>query len=71
MKGLDKESAVVLYAVCADYHSGQASRGYRLLCAAGRYLQRHWGIDRPLEFRVRPQTSGLYREIVNAYGDKL
>ena len=33
------EGATALYTFCTDYHSGQWSRGYRLLCRLGKRLK--------------------------------
>ena len=41
--------AYAIYRLCAENHSGQWSRGYRLLCRTGQYMRRRFGIARPLD----------------------
>lgn len=45
--------AAALYTFAAHYHSGQWSRGYRLLCAAERAWKRRAGIGPRLEWWER------------------
>ena len=40
---------LALYWFCAHYHSGQWSRGYRLLCRAGKRLREEYDITHPLD----------------------
>ncbi|HEY3376380.1 MAG TPA: hypothetical protein VGL77_02705 [Armatimonadota bacterium] len=54
-----------IYQLAMDYHSGQSSRGYRLLCRCQRYAARR-------ELTLRPnRQSTLYRVLVQTYLDKL
>lgn len=61
------ELVSTLYVLCADYHSGQWSRGYRILSRiTTRYNPRlsdsHWKEIRESE---------LYTTLAERYGDKL
>lgn len=63
----------VLYHLTADYHSGQWSRGYRLLCRCQRRLKRnqrfpsvYWEC---LSMGVEERR--LYDELATRYRDKL
>jgi hypothetical protein len=54
---------LALYQFCADYHSGQWSRGYRFLCVVGSKLKRrHIGGD---------YLSKPYRRNANDKGNRL
>jgi len=56
-----------LYTLAYEHHSGQWSRGYRLLCRVKRYAKRHQ-IDIDSETRT---SRRLYMKIAARYGDKL
>jgi hypothetical protein len=56
-----------LYHLASDWHSGQWSRGYRLLCGVYRYAQRH-GIDVQ---RTTRASRRLYRHLESRYSTKL
>jgi hypothetical protein len=64
-----------LYTFCSDYHSGQWSRGYRLLCRTAKAWKRHAGIDTRLEYwqcMVRMHDNPIAREyfrLVEAHGE--
>lgn len=47
---MNSATAAALYTFCAHYHSGQFSRGYRLLCAAARAWKRRTGIGPRLDY---------------------
>ena len=49
MKKLSKEYYFELAQFCMDYHSGQWSRGYRLLCRLGE--RRNWSSELSAELR--------------------
>lgn len=49
-----------------DYHSGQWSRGYRLMCRATRRLQKA-GLMRPLDCKLNAEQSPLYELISTKY----
>lgn len=64
-----------LYAFTAHCHSGQWSRGYRLLCRTGRAWTRHTGLPPRLDYwealiNNEPQSpvTVLYNELVAAHG---
>lgn len=62
------ELIAALYLVCSDYHSGQWSRGYRILSRITRqYKPRN--IDKRL--LAEPDIAELYRRIVENYANKL
>lgn len=48
---------------CADYHSGQWSRGYRILCRALRAI----GYPRPLDRALNEEGKEFYRELEKKY----
>ena len=54
-----------LYHLASDYHGGQWSRGYRLLCRTYSYARRH-GITL---YPYRPTRH--YRQLSARYGNKL
>jgi hypothetical protein len=59
---MTSEIAQALYDLARNYHSGQWSRGYRLMCAVQRHAMRH-GIrlhDRIIE-------SPLYLSLIERY----
>lgn len=56
-----------LYRLSSDWHSGQWSRGYRLLCRVYNYAQRH-GVD---VHRSTRASQRLYRQLESRYADKL
>ena len=73
-----------LYTFAAHYHSGQWSRGYRLLSRAGRAWKRTAGIeprldywerlverDRSQMFSNRSKVGQLYWYLVDEYGDSI
>jgi hypothetical protein len=41
---MNATTIAAVYTFAAHYHSGQGSRGYRLLCAAERAWKRHAGV---------------------------
>ena len=56
-----------IYELAYEYHSGQWSRGYRLLCYVQRYARKH-GIDLDRETRA---SRKLYRQLERHYAAKL
>jgi hypothetical protein len=65
---MDTIKLATIYQFCADYHSGQWSRGYRLLCIIGKKLRKR-GIARPID-QVRCDAN-LYNRLYLNYADKL
>lgn len=63
MKKLSKEHYLTLAIFCAHYHSGQWSRGYRLLSK----LNARWSSS--VESEV--QESEEYQWLVDNYGNKM
>jgi hypothetical protein len=63
MKKIRKEDYFTLAIFCAHYHSGQWSRGYRLLCK----LRAKWSSNDERE----AEEDGLYLYLVANYGDKI
>jgi hypothetical protein len=65
---LIKEYWIVLYVFCMDYHSGQWSRGYRLLSKLGsKYIGGHLGNGLIEECR----KCYIYKHFVTKYGNKV
>lgn len=66
-----------VYTMCAHYHSGQASRGYRLLCMAERAWERRAGIGVRLDYWERcvedpaSLVGAKYRQLTAMYGGDL
>lgn len=61
------------HAIChfaADYHSGQASRGYKLLCRAIRRANRQ-GCMRPLDVPMSETAYEIYAELEEKYTNKI
>jgi hypothetical protein len=56
-----------IYQLANEYHSGQWSRGYRLLCRVQQYARRH-GIDLDRETRA---SQKLYRQLAKRYATQL
>lgn len=65
MRKIHKEHYFELAQFCIDYHSGQWSRGYRLLCRLGE--RRNW--TPALEAELR--ESEIYMYLVEHYADKV
>lgn len=62
---------LVIARLCADYHSGMNSRGYRILSLAFRLLREHYKVTRPLDVRLSAEQRELYRKLAQRYGEKL
>lgn len=60
---------ILLY-FCNDYHSGQWSRGYKLMCKTQKALRRRNLIPIIHSDSLLRQTT-LYKELVEKYGDKI
>ena len=60
------EDLRALYWYCADYHSGQWSREYRLMCRIGRKLARRQIRD-PFQFPLHERATRLYAQLVEKY----
>jgi hypothetical protein len=54
---------------CNDYHSGQSSRGYKILCRAMKILRDEYGINRPIDFNINvmPAILRKYRQLEDNY----
>jgi hypothetical protein len=59
---------------CAEYHSGQWSRGYRILCAVKRRMRR-WGWQewerQALDIPLSVEGKRIYNRLVKRYGGKV
>jgi hypothetical protein len=66
-----KDFLIALYFVCADYHSGQWSKGYRLLCLAHLYCEKWYGFTPSLDDRLTENQKRLAVEIVRKYANVL
>ena len=72
---MNATTAAALYTFAAHYHSGQWSRGYRLLCSAERAWRRRAGIrprldywERVIESNPDAEISVKYRALVERHG---
>lgn len=66
------ENLLAIYQFCADYHSGQWSRGYRLLCATDKALRRKQiGGDYLSRGSRQYANRELYQYLKNNYSDKV
>jgi hypothetical protein len=64
---------VLIHAVlnfASDYHSGQWSRGYRLLCRSFEAARRY-GMHHPLDYGMTPKAQEVYNYLVRRYGDEV
>ena len=59
-----------LYVLCSLYHSGQSSRGYRILSRLTRAGYQPSPMLSDTSFESEEQER-IYRDLVNIYGDKL
>ncbi len=62
------ELVATLYILCSDYHSGQSSRGYRIL---SRIVTRYREVRITDSWAEEIRESPLYNELAFKYGDKL
>lgn len=66
-------SAKKLYAImyfCNTYHSGQWSRGYKLMCLAQKLLKRK-GLSTTISPRSWIYETETYKKLEDKYGDKI
>ena len=64
---------VMLHAIvnfAADYHSGQRSRGYRLLCRSLSACRRY-GMHRPLDYGMTDAARAIYDRLVKTYAEEM
>lgn len=64
------QTLLALVHVTHDWHSGQWSRGYRLLCLSQRALARR-SYNRPLDLTLGSRTREVYRHLAAYYGRAL
>ncbi len=62
--------SLVLYRLCADWHSGQSSRGYRLLCRLSKRLERH-GINPEFAWSLTRMELVKVSTLGRKWGEKL
>ena len=62
------ESLLALRAVCIDYHSGQGSRGYRLITILSRGIERRYKMDMHVDTGMIVKWGHFWEKY---YGDKL
>ena len=66
---------IALAGVCAEYHSGQWSRGYRLYCMADRWLRAHGTRPSPGagwdQFDDIPEVADYREAIIERFADSL
>lgn len=55
---------------CADYHSGQTSKGYKFLCRAKRKAWK-MGCKNPLDIQMSEDAQTIYDELVRKYENKV
>lgn len=75
---MNATTIAALYTFCAHYHSGQRSRGYRILCAAKRAWEKKGGIDPRLDFwemlvkhKEENEVQAIYRRLVRNHKDNV
>ena len=57
---MNTSTLLALAHFCNDYHSGQNSRGYKLLCKTLRLLRKR-GISRPIDIPLTGESARIYR----------
>jgi len=60
---------LILYVFCMDYHSGQWSRGYRLMCVTGKKLGSKFHVTSDQCKLLR--NTKLYKYLEENYTDKI
>ena len=74
---MNAPTIAAVYTFCAHYHSGQWSRGYRLLCRAERAWRRKAGIGPRLDYweslveSSDNEVGRLYRYLEAHYGESM
>jgi len=70
MNYISKKYWMILYTLCCDYHSGQYSRGYRLLCKLRKYydLKSGYLLDNTLR---SCRNHDMYKRLEKQIVDKL
>ncbi len=73
-----QSTIAAVYTFAAHYHSGQWSRGYRLLCAADRAWRRKTGLrprlgywERLIQQETDTEVSSMYRRLENNYREAM
>jgi hypothetical protein len=56
------ESLIALRAVCIDYHSGQDSRGYRLITLLSRGIERRHSMGSHVNFGMTVKWGSFWEE---------
>ena len=62
-----RDFLVALYHFGAYYHSGQWSRGYRLMCQAATYLKREYGVNVTLDDCLTWEQAKIYFYLAEKY----
>jgi hypothetical protein len=60
------DKLIALYRFAAQWHSGQHSQGYRILCLAGKRLRKR-GITDPFRVPMSHRARGIYGLLVRRY----
>jgi hypothetical protein len=63
---MSTDKLLALYRFAAQWHSGQDSQGYRILCRAGRRLRAR-GITDPFRVPMSHRARGIYGLLVRRY----
>ena len=58
---------IALANVCNDYHSGQWSKGYRLLCVTQYYLEKWYGVTHVLDRQMSNTQWCMYNILRKKY----
>lgn len=67
---MSMDKLAIIYIFASDYHSGQASRGYKLACHISRHIKDH---DRFVGVKIwhTARATQLYKTLVKKYADKM
>ena len=67
---MNTDTLLAIAHFAALFHSGQSSRGYRLLSMASRSLRRR-GIDRPLDTPMSVKVEKIFLSLIDTYSQKV
>jgi len=59
-----KDYLLAQHRLCVNWHSGQWSKGYELLCLTNLYLEKWYRITNPLSHTLSPQAINFYNSLL-------